>query len=361
MGFHRTGRWPRDRYRHRGRLGTGGHQRAGGHGHAVAGQFHGPAGKGELAPGLQQQMAPLGIEQQAVVHREQAPGKGQIAIGRQAAGGEAGRIGEQAGAARQGIAVEGRRLGRGGAKYIEHTAPQPQARGRAEAEGLNIAETGAAAQADAAGGEPEEIGGAAQLDGLINHRAKGIDHPHHQVAVALGLEQNATDGAAGIEGGEAVEQVGTGAGAAADRAEAGIAAAASLAIHRRAERQRPAGAGDLAGLGGRHQHGQAQNGQADQARQQQRHRPAPSSGTRSGRARPNRRLLGPCSGPGAARLSHRRSAGHPLNIGTWKAPTYIHSIYGGLVGKTVAALSARRRRSSPLRPGPAFRAAARQA
>ena len=147
--------------------------------------------------------------------REQAPGEGQIAIGRQAAGCEAGRIGEQAGPARQGITVEGRRLGRGGAEHIKQPTPEAQARGRAEGEGLNIAETGAAAQADAAGGEPEEVGGAAQLDGLVDHRAQRIHHPHHQVAVALGLEQHATDGAAGVEGGEAVEQVAAGAGAAA--------------------------------------------------------------------------------------------------------------------------------------------------
>ena len=247
-------------------------------------------------------MPPLGIEQQAVVNGEQAAVNTQIAVAVEPQAAEAGGVRDQS-RGTQGLGRQRRGLGGTGAEHIEQPAiGEAQTGGGAEVQRLDVAETAGPGQMDAAGRQPEQVGGATETDRLVDEAAEGIHHPHHQVAQPVGLNRDPRDAAAGVEGGEAMEQVAAGLGATADGTGSALAGAAT--VDERAQAAAPAGRRDLAGPGteiAQHQQGQAQTGQPQKAGR---------NGT--GQAGPGRSTRAPGDGAltgvrGGHRLDHGRA------------------------------------------------------
>ena len=131
---------------------------------------------------------------------------------------------------------------------------------------LDVAETAGPGQMDATGRQPEQVGGAAEVDRLVDEAAQGVHHPHHQVAQPVGLNRDTRDAAAGVEGGKTMEQVAAGLRTTTD--DTGSALAGTASVDERAQAATTTGRCDLASTGAevtQHQQGQAQTRQPQEA------------------------------------------------------------------------------------------------
>ncbi|MEA5414825.1 hypothetical protein [Synechococcus sp. BA-132 BA5] len=214
------------------------------------------AARGLQASSPQQDVPPLGVQQQTAFHGEQAAFNGQIPLAGQAELLQGGRVGAEASRAQDRGPNQGGGGGGRGAKHIKASLSHPQAGGGGEVQLLDIGKGADPTEPDSPRGEPDEVGPPAQGDGLVDEAAQGVGDAHHDVAVAPHIQRDARDAAPGIEGGEAVKEVGPGGGPPADRTGTAEAAASGSAIHHTAETQRTAGGGDLTGGDGRGRHAQ---------------------------------------------------------------------------------------------------------
>ena len=154
-----------------------------------------------LNPGrLQQHVAPLGIEQQALVHREQAARQAQITVLLQPKRRQGSRIVHRAGQPLHRRATEQGRLAGCGARRIEHAATQAPPRGSAQVQLLDVGEAAGPAQADTARGEPHQVGGAREVHQLVDEAAGGVGHRHEHIRQSAGVHVHARDRAPRIKG-----------------------------------------------------------------------------------------------------------------------------------------------------------------
>ena len=147
-----------------------------------------------LNPGrLQQHVAPLGIEQQLLIHREQTSGEAQIAVLLQPQGGQGRRIVHRSRQALHRHAAQQSRLPRRGARRIEHPSAHAPACSRAQVQLLHIGKAAGPAQADAAGGEPHQIGGAREIHLLVDEAAGRVRYRHEHIRQPAGVHVHARD------------------------------------------------------------------------------------------------------------------------------------------------------------------------
>ena len=198
-------------------------------------------------------MAALGIQQQGRIHLNQAAIHHQIAAAGDAIALRLGRIAAQAGLATDRHPRQQGRISRRGAKHIETPTAQPQGAGRTQGELGCIEELGPRSHMQPPGREEKQVGRRAEADALVQKRPQRVHDPQHHCAVEAILDRNTADLATGVETVEAVKQVGARRSAPTHLALAGMAAAASHAIHPGAQIQRALGGGNFTRPGPRGQ------------------------------------------------------------------------------------------------------------
>ena len=201
------------------------------------------------AGSLQQHVAALGIQQQALIDREQTSGQVQIAVLLQPKRRQGSRIAHRAGQTLHRCAVQQRRLACGGARRIEHPFAHAPAHGGAEVQLLDVGEAAGPAQADAAGGEPHQIGGAREIHQLVDEATGGAGHRHEHIRQPAGVHIHAGDRTTRIKGCKTVKQISARRRASTHLAKPDAAAAAHHAVHSRAKAQGTRAGRHLTGQG----------------------------------------------------------------------------------------------------------------